>query len=98
MIQPKTYVEIYRVILPTHERSKNLPVDTSRVPFEMRIRGRLLKAGNIGDVVTIETPTKRIETGILVSEEPYFAHSFGHYVPMLTQVRNIILEETEDLS
>lgn len=97
MIQPMTFVEIYRVILPAHERSQNLPVDTSRVPFEMRIRGQLLSAGNIGDVVEIKTATHRIEKGILVSVEPYFAHSFGHFVPILMQIRNIILDETEDL-
>ncbi len=98
MIQPLTYVEIYRVILPAHERSQNLPKDTMRVPFEMRIRGRLLKEAKIGDVVEIETATKRIETGILMSQEPYYAHSFGHYVPILSDIRKIILDETEDLS
>jgi hypothetical protein len=43
MIDPMTYVEIYRMILPPEERSSNLPIETKRVPFEMRLRGQLLK-------------------------------------------------------
>lgn len=97
MIDQNTYVEIYRILLPVEERSKNLPVETKRVPFEMRLRGRLLKPAELGDIVEIETQTKRIERGILVVENPFYTHHFGHYVKILTQVRDIILQETEDL-
>lgn len=97
MNESMTYVEIYRIILPVEDRASNLPVETKRVPFEMRLRGKLLKPANIGDFVEIETPTKRIERGILISIDPFFDHSFGHYVPILTKVRDLILKETEDL-
>lgn len=98
MIDPMTYVEIYRIILPVEDRAKNLPVETKRVPFEMRLRGKLLKPAQIGDFVEIETATKRIERGILVSMNPFFDHDFGHFVSILSQVRDLILKETEDLS
>ena len=98
MIDPMTYVEIYRMILPPEERSSNLPIETKRVPFEMRLRGQLLKEASIGDMVEIVTASKRIERGILVSVNPFFGHNFGHYVPMMTTIRNIIIKETEDLS
>lgn len=97
MIDQNTYVEIYRILLPVEERSKNLPVETKRIPFEMRLRGKLLKAASIGDFVEIETATKRIEKGILVAVNPFYSHNFGHYVPILTQIRDTILQETEDL-
>ncbi len=97
MIDQNVYVEIYRIILPVEERSKNLPVETKRVPFEMRLRGKLLKPASLGDFVEIETATKRIEKGILVAVHPFYDHSFGHYVSILTEVRDLILQETEDL-
>jgi hypothetical protein len=97
MIEAKTYVEIYRIILPAQERSSNLPVDTNRVPFEMRLRGKLLQAAELGDRVEIETATHRIESGILVAVNPFYQHHFGHYVLAMTQIRDIILNETEDL-
>ena len=97
MIDPKTYVEIYRIILPVEERSSNLPSDTKLVPFEMRLRGRLLAQAELGDMVEIETASKRIEKGILVAVNPFFNHNYGHYVSMLTEVRDVILSETEDL-
>ena len=97
MIEAKTYVEIYRIILPAHERTGNLPVDTKRVPFEMRLRGKLTKAAELGDMVEVETATKRIEKGILVAVAPFYTHDFGHYVSTMTDIRDIILRETEDL-
>ena len=98
MIDPMTYVEIYRIILPLEARSVNLPKDTKLVPFEMRLRGKLLSAAKLGDMVEIETATKRIERGILVKVNPFFNHSYGQYLPILSKVRDIILAETEDLS
>jgi hypothetical protein len=97
MIDPMTYVEIYRIILPSEERSPNLPIETKRVPYEMRLRGKLLKAASIGDWVEIETATRRIERGILVSVHPFFSHHLGHYVPIMTSIRDVIIKETEDL-
>ncbi len=98
MIEAMTYVEIYRMILTPEERAPHLPIETRRVPYEMRIRGYLKNPANIGDMVEIETSSKRIERGILVQVNPFFSHHFGHYVPILTEIRNIILKETEDLS
>lgn len=98
MIEALTYVEIYRMILAPEERAPHLPLDTRQVPFEMRLRGYLVNPANIGDMVEIETNTKRIERGILVQVNPFFSHNFGHYVPILSEIRKTILKETEDLS
>jgi hypothetical protein len=98
MIEAMTYVEIYRMILTPEERAPHLPMDTRQVPFEMRQRGYLIKSANIGDMVEIKTMTQRIERGILVQVNPFFSHNFGHYVPILSEIRQTILKETEDLS
>ncbi|MBN2299880.1 MAG: 2-amino-4-ketopentanoate thiolase [Acholeplasmataceae bacterium] len=97
MIKKHTFVQIYKNILSRENRASNLPVDTKDVPFEMRVKGKLLHDAEIGDHVEIMTASKRIETGILIFEEPYFSHSFGHFVQTLEDIKEIILKETEDL-
>ena len=98
MIKKNSFVQIYQVVLSSLERASHLPVDTKEVPFEVRMKGRLLQDAELGQRVSIETPSKRIESGILIAVEPHYDHSFGHHVEILRQVRNIILNETEDLS
>lgn len=98
MIEKMTFVEIYRMILPPEERSTQLPNDTQRVPFDMRIRGRLLKNAHIGEFVEIITATGRKEKGIMIAEYPHFSHNFGRYLPIFSSIRDVILKETEDLT
>lgn len=97
MIKKNSYVQIYQVVLSNKERADHLPLDTKEVPFEIRMKGRLLHDANLGESVKIETPTKRIEQGILIAVNPYYMHSFGHHVEILRSVRDVILKETEDL-
>lgn len=97
MIEKMTFVEIYRMILPPEERSTQLPNDTQRVPFDMRIRGRLLHSAHIGDVVEILTATGRKEKGIMIAENPHFFHNYGRYLPIFSTIRDTILKETEDI-
>lgn len=97
MIEKMTFVQIYKSVLSRSERSANLPADTKQVPFEFRIKGKLLKSAQIGDTVQILTATKRIETGILIAVEPSYTHDFGHFVQEIEDMKDIILSETEDL-
>ena len=97
MIKKNQHVEIYQNILSSHERADHLPKDTKQVPYEVRIKGRLLEDHMIGDVVSIETQTGRIEQGILIKENPSFSHSFGHFVDEVEQMKDMILKETENL-
>lgn len=97
MIKKNTLVQIYKVVLTNKNRSVNLPLDTREVPFEMRIKGRLLKAANLGDEVQIITASNRIETGILIADKPFYNHSFGHHIKVLEDIKEIILKETEEL-
>lgn len=95
MIKKDTWVEIHKVLLNPHERPEHIPADTKRVPFEMRIKGRLLEDANIGDQVQIETETKRIERGVLIHMNPAFRHDFGGFVLSVKKMKDIILSEME---
>jgi len=97
MIEKHTYVEVKSIILETDERSGNLPMDTKEVPLVMKIKGYLLEPAHIGDPVQILTMTKRIETGVLVKAHPSYTHSFGQFIQIIQDVKEIILSETEDL-
>ncbi len=98
MIKKHTFVQIYKNVLSRENRASNLPADTKDVPFEMRVKGKLLKAAEIGDLVEVITSSQRKETGILIAEEPYFSHSFGHFIKEIEDVKDIIIAETEDLN
>jgi hypothetical protein len=98
MIKKNTYVQIYQIALSPSQRAENLPTDTLKVPFEVRIKGNLLEDANVGDMCTILTRTNRLEKGVLIAVEPYFTHHFGHFVEELKRVKEIILSETEDLT
>ncbi len=97
MIEKNTLVQIYKVVLPYKNRATNLPSDTRDVPFEMRVKGKLLKSANLGDMVEITTASHRIESGVLIAEKPYYRHSFGHHIQVLENIKEIILKETEEL-
>lgn len=97
MIKKDTWVEIHKVLLNPHERPEHIPADTKRVPFEMRVKGKLLQDAEIGDQVRIETETKRIESGILIKMNPSYTHHFGTYVDSVKKMKDIILSEMEDI-
>ena len=98
MIKKGTLVQIRKIVLEPNQRSPHIPEDTKKHPYVMWIKGKLLDDAKLGDVVSIETQTKRIETGIMVSVEPYYAHSFGKYVKIIDEVKDLISKETEHLS
>jgi hypothetical protein len=81
------WVKIYRVILTKEERAPQVPEDTRQVPLEMWVKGFLMDdQAAIGEKVTVETLTGRIESGRLEEIEPSYKHSFGDFVPELHQV------------
>lgn len=98
MVKKGTLVVIKKIVLNPNERSLNIPNDTKDHPFLMWIKGVLTHDADFGDLVSILTTTKRIETGILIQIEPYYTHSFGKYVDILDEMKEIISKETEGLS
>jgi 2-amino-4-ketopentanoate thiolase alpha subunit len=93
MIKKNTFVQIYKEVLSIKDRATHIPDDTKLVPFEMRVKGILLKDADLMDIVEIKTATNRIETGILINSEPFYSHSYGHHVKELVDIRHIILSE-----
>lgn len=94
MIKKGEWVRIHKIILQPSERAPQVPEDTKLVPLQMWVKGFLQEDANIGDEVTIETVTGRIETGTLIEVNPHYEHDFGKFVPELLaidkQVRDIV--------
>jgi hypothetical protein len=96
MIPKGTYVEIEKVILNPDERASHIPLDTKKLPLIMHVKGFLCENGELGKMVEIKTMTKRKESGKLLTVQPFFNHTFGHYVDEVMCLRQNILIEMED--
>ena len=94
MINKGEWVRIHKIILEPGERAPQVPEDTRKVPLEMWDKGYLQGDAEIGDEVTIETVTGRMEAGTLIEVNPAYGHSFGSFIPELLeidrQVRGIV--------
>lgn len=87
MAKKGNWVRIHRTVLKAEERTAKIPADTQKCDLEMWVKGVLLdKTAEIGDAVTIETATGRIETGQLLEEAPYYDHSYGTFVPEIIEI------------
>jgi 2-amino-4-ketopentanoate thiolase alpha subunit len=81
-----TWVELHTIVLPAGERAPQVPEDTSRVPLEMRVKGRLVEPVRVGDEAEVVTPTGRRLRGTLETVVPAYTHGFGPPVPELADV------------
>ena len=79
------WVEIGFTVLEPAQRTARLPEDTTRVPYQARVRGFAVGACRLGDEVEVETLTGRRVRGRVVALEPRFAHDFGRPVPELIE-------------
>ena len=99
-IKKGDWVRIHRTILTPAERAPQVPEDTKKVPLEMWVKGFSQSDANIGDVIEVKTITGRIEKGTVIELEPTYKHSFGNYVPEITQIgidlRNILFGGDQD--
>ncbi|WHH61245.1 2-amino-4-oxopentanoate thiolase subunit OrtA [Petroclostridium sp. X23] len=82
------WVQICNVILNPGERAPHLPDDTKNVPLKMWAKGYLIHSAEIGEFVEIETVTGRRIKGMLEEVNPGYIHTFGKYIPELSQVRD----------
>ncbi len=81
-----TWVEIERVLLKPEERAPNLPEDTRKCPYVLRISGFLQADAEIGADVTIRSLIGHEHTGLLRVVNPSYGHSFGATVPELLTI------------
>ncbi len=81
------FVQIEVRILEPEERAPNLPEDTKRVPFEMRVKGFMLNdEASLGEVVRIRTFSGREVEGKLIAINPKYEHNFGEPVPEILTI------------
>ncbi len=93
LVEKSKFVRIRKYLLLPNERAKNIPLETSKVPMKMWVKGRLNHEGELFEDVEITTVSGRIEKGTLKEVEPKYKHSYGDYVEELQRMREIILSE-----
>lgn len=81
-----TWVEIHAVVLPAGERAPQVPEDTARVPLEMRAKGFLVEATEIGAEADVLTTTGRRLRGTVTAANPSYDHGFGAPLPELLEI------------
>jgi hypothetical protein len=96
MIKKNSWVRIHSIILEPGERAPQVPEDTKRVPLEMWVKGFLRQDTELGGVAEVTTRTGRVETGVVLEENPGYRHGFGNFVPELltvsAQARELVFE------
>ncbi len=80
------WVMIHQIILEPHQRSKDVPEDTSKVPLEAWIKGWSSQSAEVGQEIEITTLSGRVVKGRLAEVNPGFTHTYGPAVPELTPV------------
>ena len=87
MAKKGDWVRIHSTVLKAEERTARIPEDTKKCDLEMWTKGFLQEEeAEIGDLVTIETAVGRLTEGTLIEEEPYYAHSYGTFVPEIIEI------------
>lgn len=90
MIKKNSWVQIKKIILKPHERTGNIPEETKKVPFVMWVKGYLLSDAQLGDDVEIKTITGRIESGVLIKENPAYMHTYGSFIPEILCIDKMV--------
>ena len=81
-----TWVEIERVLLRPEERAPNLPPETRKCPYVLRVSGFLQDDAVIGAEVTVRSLIGQNHTGLLKVVNPSYNHSFGATVAELLTI------------
>ncbi len=81
-----TWVEIHMVVLPAGDRAPQVPEDTAEVPLEMRAKGFLVEAAEIGAEAEMLTTTGRRLRGTLTVANPSYDHGFGAPLSELLEI------------
>lgn len=95
LVKKGEWVQISSVVLNAEDRAPNIPEDTQQTPMKMWVKGVLQGEAELGDDVTIKTVSGREVEGELVKVQPNYTHSFGDYVPEITQIRLQLTELLE---
>jgi len=86
MIKSGTWVEIERVLLKPEQRAANLPEDTAKTPYLLRLSGFLQEDAELGQEVRVRSLIGQEHRGTLRLVNPSYSHSFGSTVPELLAI------------
>lgn len=86
MIKAGTWVEVEQVVLPPEARAANLPEDTARCPYVLRVSGFLAADAELGREATVRSIIGREHRGVVRAVNPGYDHSFGPTVPELLTI------------
>jgi 2-amino-4-ketopentanoate thiolase alpha subunit len=92
-----TRVSIRVRVLAASERAPALSEDTSALPYELVVRGRLAGPAGLGEPATVRTAAGRVVHGILDEIEPADTHGFGRPPAALVAADAAISELAETL-
>ena len=92
-----TWVEVEEIVLQPGSRASQVPEDTQRMPLELKVKGFLLDAADIGDKAEIITASGRCVNGILATINPEYTHHFGPAVPELVTIGSELRTIMRDL-
>ncbi|UJL45692.1 2-amino-4-ketopentanoate thiolase [Virgibacillus sp. NKC19-16] len=94
-IKRGTWVEVENTILYPEDRSNQLPLETKKIPYEMKVRGFLANDAYLNEIVTIKTLSRRFIKGKLMQSQPEYNHTFG---PPVIELLHIGEEEENILN
>lgn len=84
LLEAGTRVEVCYTALEPKDRAPSSPVDTRRLPYQVRVKGVLEVASRLSDPdVRIRTASGRTASGRIVQVEPGDFHTFGRPAPAL---------------
>ncbi|PKK39804.1 hypothetical protein ABB02_00857 [Clostridiaceae bacterium JG1575] len=86
MAKTGDFVRIQCVLLPSCERTGNLPEDTRKEDLLMWTKGFLKEEAALGDCVSVVTAAGREASGRLIEEESVYEITYGGYVPELMTI------------
>ncbi len=91
-----SWVEIFQTVLEADKRAPQVPDDTKKVPLELKVKGFLVEAAELGEEVEIKTFAGRKLKGKLNKIEPAYEHKFGRPILEILkvgpQIREILAE------
>ena len=86
VIEKGVWVEINNIILEPGERSPQVPDDTAKTPFKMRVKGYLVEPAAVGEGAEIITAAGRRLRGRLSEVNPAYRHGFGPPIAELAMI------------
>jgi hypothetical protein len=86
VVKAGTWVEVKNILLTPDQRAPQVPDDTKKTPYIMKVDGFLCQDAEIGSQVEIETLAGRKLSGTLEVVRPCYSHSFGETVEELLRI------------